>query len=328
MSDADPTSPARNSPGRVVISLDAELAWGFHDMAEPPVERIRAARPSWKRLLRLFDQYRIPATWTVVGHLFLESCDGVHANHPAPPGWFDTDPGGAGETDWLGRDLVRAIQEATVDHEIGSHTYSHVEFGDPSTTKTLAEAELDGSVELATEFGIELSSLTFPRNRVGHRDVLVDRGFRSYRGAAPTRWFDDARFRRIGKVSDLALGRSAPPVVSPTIDEYGLVNIPASLFLYSFEGPVNALLTALLGDPIVQQVRLGLEAAVDQEKLLHLWFHPNDLTSEAQFDRMRTILAVISDYRASGLIDVCTMDEIARGMLEASEGPRTEAPEV
>ena len=94
------------------------------------------------------------------------------------------------------------------------------------------------------------------------------------------------------------------------------MNIPASLFVWDLRGPVNRVITALFGDPVVQQVRLGLEAAADQGGILHLWLHPNDLTEEADFTRFRAILALVSDYNARGMIDVCTMDEIAGTVLD------------
>lgn len=313
----DPSTDRPNAPpGRVVISLDAELAWGFHDLDRQPADRIEHARSSWLRLLELFDEFRVPASWLVVGHLFLDACDGVHADHPRSPDWFTADPGGTGATDWLAPDLVRAIQEADVEHEIGSHTFSHVVFDDPETTAEVIDVELGTAVDLAKGFDLELRSLAFPRNIVGHRQLLADHGFRSYRGTAPPRWFEGRRLRPLYKVVEFAFGRSAPPVVTPTEDEDGLVNIPASLFLWDLRGPVNRLITALFGDPIVEQVRLGLEAAADQGEVLHLWLHPNDLTGEADFTRFRAILALVSAYRARGKIDVCTMDEIALAVLD------------
>jgi peptidoglycan/xylan/chitin deacetylase (PgdA/CDA1 family) len=56
-----------------VISVDAELGWGFHDI-DPPTSRVEAARTGWKRLAGLFNEYDVPATWAVVGR----QCDEQH----------------------------------------------------------------------------------------------------------------------------------------------------------------------------------------------------------------------------------------------------------
>jgi peptidoglycan/xylan/chitin deacetylase (PgdA/CDA1 family) len=130
--------------GSVVVSIDAELGWGFHDHEEPPSSRIDAARSGWHTLLDVFDTYDVPATWAVVGHLFLETCDGVHANHPSIDGWFDRE-----RESWttrpdlrFGRDLVAATVDADVDHEIACHSFSHVLFDDSRVTREIASAEV------------------------------------------------------------------------------------------------------------------------------------------------------------------------------------------
>ena len=46
--------------------------------------------------------------------------------------WFDADPGSerAGESDWpnwYGPDMIRSILDRRVRHEVGCHTFSHVD---------------------------------------------------------------------------------------------------------------------------------------------------------------------------------------------------------
>lgn len=295
--------------GSVVISIDAELAWGFHDLPNPPTHRIEAARAAWLRLLSLFEEFSIPATWAVVGHLFLEECDGVHRDHPASPAWFERDPGGVadGESVWFGPDLIEAIRESTPIHEIASHSFSHAEFGDPETTREKAVAEVEASIEAAADQGISLHSFVFPRNDVGHRDVLASYGFTSYRGVRPRRWFDAMPAPRAGKLLDFTLVRSAPPLVTPTVDEYGLVNLPASLDLFGFEGAARSLASPVFGDPIVRQARVGIDRAIESEGVFHCWLHPNNLLAERDFARLRAILSYLADRRDSTSLAVETM---------------------
>lgn len=312
MSDVSPP------PGTVVISLDAELAWGFHDLRDPPADRIAGARTSWLRLLDLFDEFHVPATWTVVGHLFHDSCDGRHEDRLAPPGWFDRDPGGGGPSEWHGRDLIEAIVSADVEHEIGCHTFSHVLFDDPDITSEIVGDELQAWTELAGELGINPSSFTFPRNVVGFRETLAAHGFTSYRGPEPPRWFDGRRFRRPLKFLDFLIGYSDPPISDPVVDEYGMVNIPASLEVYSFEGPLPRIISRIDGDPILHQVARGLSASSAQGTVFHLWFHPNDLTTETDFTRMREILAMIAAYRDRGEVRVERMADVAARVRETA----------
>src|SRR5690606_24891494 len=65
-------------PGGLVISLDFELMWGVRDFVtddSPYMANIRGVREAIPRILDLFGEYRIAATWATVGALFAESLD-------------------------------------------------------------------------------------------------------------------------------------------------------------------------------------------------------------------------------------------------------------
>lgn len=298
----------------VVLSLDAELIWGVHDLDEIPAERVGHARESWAYILDLFDEYGIPATWAVVGHLFRDSCDGVHADHPAGKEWFSRDPGGERSpgSEWFAQDLIDAIRDSEADHEIGSHSFSHVEFGKQDVSRGVAEAELRDSVEAAENCGVDLTSFVFPRNNVGYRSVLPEHGFSCYRGRSPERWYDGTPIRRFGKLATFALGTGGPPIVRPEIDEHGLVNVPASMYLFTFEGPARAVVGSVTGDPVLEQVELGLERLNDEKQgILHLWLHPNNITTDRDRHRLNRIVSRVADYRDRCSVAVKTMDQVA-----------------
>lgn len=300
--------------GTVVLSLDAELNWGFHDLEDVPTERASHAREAWLNVLDLLDDHGIPATWAVVGRLFSEGGVDAELDHPAGEEWFarseaDSFPGSG----WVGRDLIDAVRDADVDHEIGSHSHSHVEFGNPETTREIAEAELQRSVIAAEHYGIDLESFVFPRNDIGHRDLLADHGFTSYRGRAPDRWYERIPVKRLGKLATFTIGTAPPPIVEPFVDEYGLVNVPASMYLFTFEGPVRDAVEPVFGDPVVRQVELGLERLRTRNRgILHLWLHPNNVTTERDRTRMDEIVSLIADHRDRHAVGIETMRGIAR----------------
>lgn len=303
-----------SSSTAVVLSLDAELSWGFHDQETVPTERVRHARESWEYIIDLFDKYRIPATWAVVGHLFLDSCDGVHSDHPAGEEWFSRDPGGERATDseWFGQDLIDAIRESEVDHDIGSHSFSHIEFGKQDVSKEVAEAELRYSVDAAKKDGVDLNSFVFPRNNIGYRGLLAEHDFSSYRGLSPDRWYDGTPIRPFGKLATFAIGATSPPVVNPEIDEHGLVNVPASMYLFTFEGSARDVVGTVTSDPVIKQVELGLDQLKDKkEGILHLWLHPNNITTEVDRHRLNQIVSRIAEYRDQYNISVKNMHQVA-----------------
>ncbi|GAB3664494.1 polysaccharide deacetylase family protein [Halopiger thermotolerans] len=292
--------------GSVVVSLDAELGWGFHDFDTLPTDRVESGRRGWSVMLDLLSEFEIPATWAVVGHLMLESCDGRHAEHPAPEGWFERE-----RTEWADRadlrfapDLVDALLAADVDHEFASHSFSHVLFGQPETDRELAEAELRRSTEIAAEWDQSVETFVYPRNDIAHRDVLADYGLQAYRGRSPTR--DGVR-----GIFDSTF-RDQSMLVEPVVDEYGLVNVPASLFLFGFEGPARTVAESIWEDPMVVQARRGIDEAVESDGIFHMWLHPNNLTHERDDRRMRAILAYLDQKRSNTDLTVETIGEVAR----------------
>lgn len=301
-----------DSRGTVVVSVDAELGWGYHDHQSSP-SWLDRARDGWMKLLALCDTYEIPTTWAFVGHLLLEDCDGRHPDHPLSPEWFARERGKWADRPDLrfGPDLVNAVQDADADHELACHSFSHVVFEDPSVSQTTAETELETCLRLANERDMSLSSFVFPRNAVGHRDVLADHGFTCYRGKSPARRSDSPLKRQLSKVVGGITRPSVPPLVDATVDEHGLVDVPASLYLFSFEGLAHRLVETTRGDFVVRAVRRGLTAVAGTDRILHLWLHPNNLRTKADVERLQRVFESIREKRMSGAIRVETMGEVA-----------------
>lgn len=307
--------------GSVVVSLDAELAWGFHDLDEPPTERIQNARTAWKRLLELFDTYDVPATWAIVGHLMLEVCDGRHDEHPASvDGWFDRDPGGdeSHSKRWFGNGLLKAVENAAIDHEIASHSFSHAVFDPETLEREVAVAELDQSVDAAAERGIDLESFVFPRNVVGYRELLAEHGFAAYRGTRPAEWYDDAPSYAVGKVV-ASLKWSTPPIVYPEVDEHGLVDVPASFYLFSLGNVDWPFVKPVCNDLLASRGKRGIDEVVDSGGVFHLWLHPNNLIQLSDFALLEDILAYVDTRREQTDLLVETMADVAKRVMPEPE---------
>ena len=308
--------------GSVVLSIDAELAWGYHDLDRLPHARVTTARESWLDLLDLLDEFDVPATWAVVGHLLLDSCDGTHADHPTPDGWFDRDPGTDERRDgaWYGTELVDAIADADADHEVGTHTFSHVEMGD--ATREVAAAEMREAVAVAEERGLSVDSMVFPRNNVGHRDVLAAYGVSCYRGTRPRQWYDRTPLGAVAKFFGWPTETVSPVLVTPESDEYGLINVPASLYLFCFEGRARSLVERMTDDPVVSMAKRGVDRAAREGGVFHMWLHPNNLTDERDFDRMRAILDHAATVRDETGLEIETMGDVAAEMRDDEPLPR------
>jgi len=307
-----------------VLSLDKELVWGSrdHTSSRDFERKYPDLRGVVRELLTILDEYDISATWAVVGHLFSSSCargaNGLahpEIERPAyawhPRDWFDGDPctDRARDPLWYGDDILEWIRGAKTPHDIGSHSFSHLIFGDPGCSEAAARSDLLACLEAAKAKGLSLKSFVFPRNREGHHRVLRDCGIIAYRGVDPA-WFRDlpGRLKKAAHFADQALALT-PPVSLPAETLPGLWNIPGSMMLMHRGGIRRAI---SVGKRIAKGKK-GLRRAVAEGKIFHLWFHPFNLAHDrdAMFEALRGILAEAARLRDQGVLDVRTMTGIA-----------------
>ena len=188
----------------VTITADFELAWSWRytkavkDSYHYAISKARIARTNVPAILRLSEEFAIPITWATVGHLFLESCrrGTKRAHEEIPPiapyrgrywdfagdDWFEYDPCSNYLTapEWYAPDLVRSILDSTVPHEIGCHTFSHIDCNEEVCPTEVFEAELRECKKAADRFGLQLKSFVHPGHRIGHLKELAAQGFTSY----------------------------------------------------------------------------------------------------------------------------------------------------
>ena len=310
--------------GVFTLSLDFELIWGTLDRGPDAFRRACELERSVviDRLLALLEEFEVRATWCVLGHLFLDSCEASNGRpHPeiVPPEysrggreWFADDPGGTEATDpiFYGRSLVQKLMSCSVPQEIGCHSFSHPIFGDPGCSRETARTELAECLRLAHEAGIEMRAFAFPRNRVGHLDVLREHGFSCYRGPDPT-WYELDRgpkvLRRFGHLLDVLTARR-PPVVLPEEILPGLWNLPGSMIYFPMHGRRRHIPVSLR----VARARKGLDAAADRRHVFHLWFHPTNLADEIErsFAGLRQVLEHASRLRDQDRLSFSSMGEV------------------
>ena len=226
-----------------IISLDVELLCGIINDPESKskskcinllINDDTKGRSCIDTLLNLFEKYNIPATWAVVGHLFLDYCeceDGIpHKNMPRfKENWYSSDPCTDIQRNplYYGKDIVEKILSNRIEHEIGYHSFSHVIFSECS--REVAEAEIKMGNKLAKDFGIALKSFVFPENKIGHIDVLKENGFKIYRGENLTHgnMNQNLIIRKFNGGIDKMI---APPTEPKWMD--GIWEIPSSMYFY------------------------------------------------------------------------------------------------
>lgn len=277
--------------GTFCISIDTELLWGRRDLDLTAFTvYAKKVRSIIKKLLNLFDKYDMPATWAIVGKLFL------------PP---------KKENDlWHGKDIVLEIAKHK-NQEIACHSFSHIIFGSSDCSPKRAEEEIKNCLEIAEKNNLKLYSFVFPQNSIGHLDILKKHGFICYRGNDPY-WF--RRFGPIKKFLQIIdfLFCLTPPTSKAFVDKKGLVNIPGSMFYVSRWG-LRKFMPCFCW---TIKAKKGIGRAIKQGKIFHLWFHPitlsgNDNDIKILLQGLEEILQYANNLRAQGLLEIKTMKEIA-----------------
>lgn len=325
--------------GVLSISFDFEMAWGTRRNARDlnhaqGVERVREVV---RGLLEIFARHRISATWATVGHLMLkpEDCPSGRFSKqlPAPrPDWFTgdwydgipsmTEPRGLR---YYAPELVEAIVNCPVHQELASHTFSHVVIGEDACTREVAKAEFDTCREVAQRWGREVHSLVFPRNKVGHLDVLRETGHTCFRGPN-SEWF--------------LLGTAAKPIknrllnrltynlvrVLRFVDESlvicpplgkarrveGLWELPHSMFFPGCTG----LSKFVPRESQVQRATKGMQKAARLGRIFSLYTHPHNFLPDVpeQLAAFEQICIAAAKLRDAGEIEIKTMEEIAHDL--------------
>lgn len=288
-----------------IISLDVELLWGY--VATPTHNAVRLMKNDNKKgrdcidtLLALFEKHNIPATWAVVGHLFLDHCEkdgGIpHKNMPRfKDDWYHCDPCTDIKRDplYYGRDIVEKILSNRIEHEIGYHSFSHVVFSE--CRREVAEAEIKEGIKLAKEFGITLKSFVFPDNEIGHVDILKENGFEIYRGKNRKR--ENMNQNILIRKFNGGINKVIVPLAEPEWKD-GIWEIPSSMYFCDPQIKFS----------VLPRAKLGLYRAIKSKKVFHVFLHPHNLLMYPSLkDDLDRFLGIVSKKRDERKIEVITM---------------------
>ena len=278
------------------ISADFELGWAFrYSKSNPNPKKIaKQARQNFPFLLKKFEDYNIPITWATVGHLFLKQCKkGDHDwMHRIPyfenrnwlfreGDWFDCDPYTSWEKaeEWYAPELIKSILNSKVKHEIGTHSFSHIDFTYKNCPREVAEDELKACINIAKEWELTLKSFVFPGGTYGNYEMLKKFGFTS--------------FRKTLKY-ELAV---------PFVEENGLVVIPSSKGLGD-----NGL--SWSKEYFIIRFKKYIDKAIKTKTVCHFWFHPS-IDEWFLHNIFPAILKYAAEKREEGVLWIGTMGDIA-----------------
>jgi len=179
---------------------------------------------------------------------------------------------------WYAPDLIREILASPVQHEFGTHSFSHIDFSKDTSTPELVRKEIGACIEAMEPFGLRPKSLVFCHNHMGyqHANLLYELGIFVVRHRDP-------RIR----------------LSYPERTESGVYRIFESM---------NLRLSRFYHYP--EKAKIFIDEAIRRGAAYHLWFHPSD-EPEVFEEALLPILEYIAERRDQGSLWVATLADLA-----------------
>jgi hypothetical protein len=285
---------------KFLFSLDCELGWAEPDPPDSRWDALRAdptsGRDTYKKILDIFREHEIPATWAFVGHLFLDECtpDTHYVNDRVEN--YDPYTNLSKSPLYYAYDLVSMVHDDEINHEIAAHSFTHTPY--TNLSKNEARKDIQNLIDVAESKGHELTSFVFPKNQIAHTEVIAEHSFSVYRDQNKgTNHTYKSGFRALMKNPKQFLDC---PSAKPVTDDRGLVRLPTS---------------RLLRDErwwFLQPIRLkrGI-ASMDENSHIHLTVHPhNFIYDDNLFRTFDSVLSIVDDLRQKNQIEIATMGEL------------------
>ena len=284
-------------PATLIISLDFELYWGVRDKRtlKNYRKRLLGVRQVVPRMLSLFKQNNIHATWATVGFLFHKTKSDLLKNLPDYlPQYSEKNLSPYQEIKNIGKNededpfhfagsLVEKIQNSPF-QEIGTHTYSHYYCLESGQNKKSFTSDLETAIRVAKARGIILSSIVFPRNQVNNSYLKICKnlGIVAYRGNKQN-WMhkgvpDKKNFliRRGGRLIDSYFPTTRDK--QTFIEKEGIINFPASRFFRSIKQQ-----SMWHHHFQLRRILAGMRETAISGGIYHIWWHPHNFGLNIQY---------------------------------------------
>lgn len=294
--------------GLFVISLDFELFWGIRDKYsfDEYGANVLGVWDIFPKLLDLFSEYDIHATFATVGAMFSKDLEDLKKFIPtlkpsyqdenlSPYNGYIEDSLHHNPQYYFGNKLIELLKKYK-QHEICTHTFSHYYGLEPNQTKFEFEADLDAAIQIAEANGIKLKSFVFPRHQINsdYLNTFPKKGIMIYRETEKA-WFHSAErglkesvVKRGFRYLDYFIWMGSQHCQDLNeIKKGNLYAIRASRWLRPYKKSESHF------DFLkIRRIKKQMEFAARNGKIFHLWFHPHDIgiNTEINFRILKEIL--------------------------------------
>ena len=326
--------------GIFIISMDFELAWGFHSNKKATgfyKENIIGARAAIPKLLDLFRKYNIHVTWAIVGALGCNSKNELlnlinkelvyTKNHHSILDYIQENVGENEDDDPLhfACSLIDVIKKYPNQY-IASHSFSHFFLLEP----TLNQDDFEKDITAFQLIFPETNTFVFARNQVTNEGITVlsKYGFKAYRGvqenAGPFNLYKEGKdkpfFIRALRFLDTYIPLSGYYDYSfddlVSIQDFSpdkkhhcdqLLNIRASSILRPYK-PELRLLERLK----IYRIKWGMKRTAKKRGIYHLYWHPHNvgINQVENLQMIEEILAYYAELHRKYGMESMSMEEV------------------
>jgi peptidoglycan/xylan/chitin deacetylase (PgdA/CDA1 family) len=278
--------------GQFVISLDFELMWGVFDLhtIETYGENILGGKTAIPKILDLFNQYDIHATWAIVGLLYCKDESELKKSLPPElPSFVNSDYSAYEYIHTINLDdssqyhfapeLIELINK-NPHQEIGTHTFSHFYCLENQKHENAFKEDIKKAIAIAKQkYNCETKSIVFPRNQYNSTNLsdCVQQGIHNFRGVSDAFFYaprirkDEILPLRILRFTDSYLNLSGHNAHKVMHLQNGMTNIKASAFLRPYSKKL-----AYLEHLKIRRIKKSMTHAAQHNLLFHLWWHPHN----------------------------------------------------
>ena len=324
--------------GIFVISLDFELNWGVHDVftLEQYEENLSGTPEAIDKMLELFNNLGIRATWATVGMLFFKNKKELLDNIPSLLPTYTNSSfspyeklatiGENEEQDpfHFGQSLLKKIAEYA-GQEISTHTFSHYYCLEEGQTAEQFEADLKASIKVNKEFGYPVKSIVFPRNQLNktYLPICKKYGIESYRGNEKSwiyegsQFYKESLFRRMLRLADCYVNITGHHTYQlKRVMQEPIINLPSSRFLRPFNSKMKSFERLRL-----RRIKKSIIHAAQNGEVYHLWWHPHNFgkDTEENMQFLKQILELVARLNKEYDFESLTMGEATNLALQLKE---------
>ena len=198
-----------------------------------------------------------------------------------------------------GWELLNLLQQYP-EHEIGTHTFSHYYCLEKGESKEAFREDLLAAKRIASDKGIPIESLVFPRNQYAphHLEVCHEVGIKTYRGTEKV-WFrksipesDTTLALRIVRTLDCYVNISGHHVYNlEDLVQNIPYNIPSSRFFRPYMKKGGRLAEKLK----LRRIKGSMTYAAKNGLVYHLWWHPHNFASHTK-DNIATLSSIFEHF--------------------------------